>query len=69
MTDKQQLEFNQSKIGKNLEVLFDRKTEKQAIGRTEYMQVVYDNNLSLYGKMVMMKITEAHQNTLKGELV
>lgn len=64
-----QLEFNQSCIGKIMPVLFDKKNERQICGKTAYMQSVYLNDFSLYGKIVSIKITDASQNTVSGVIV
>lgn len=70
---KQQLEFNQSCVGKTLPVLFQKegKFDDQIIGKTPYMQSVYIKNpdKSLFGKIVNVKITEGFQASVTGELV
>lgn len=66
---KQQLKFNQNTVGKTLPVLFDRIINNQVSGRTPLMQLVYMDDLSLYGKIVNVLITEGHQNTLQGKIV
>ncbi|MBQ4875267.1 MAG: tRNA (N6-isopentenyl adenosine(37)-C2)-methylthiotransferase MiaB [Rickettsiaceae bacterium H1] len=65
---KQQLEYNQGFVGKTISVLFDRKNDKQAIGRSPYMQAVYVDDISLYGEIKNILITEGNQNSLKGIL-
>jgi tRNA-2-methylthio-N6-dimethylallyladenosine synthase len=65
----QQLEFNQNCIGKIMPVLFDKKNDKQLVGKTEYMQSVYLNDFSFFTKIVNMKITGASQNTVSGVVV
>ena len=63
--------FNESCIGKTLPVLFDRsgKKEGQMIGRSPYLQSVYMDNAEQYaGQIVDVRITEAKQNSLGGEL-
>lgn len=72
LIQKQQLSFNQSCVGKTLEVLFDRKGrhEGQLVGRSPYMQSVHviaqDENL--LGKIIPISITEATANSLKGKI-
>ena len=65
----QQLKFNQDTIGKTVSVFFDKKNDKQVVGKTPYMQSVYSEDFSLYGKIVDMKVTDAFQSTVKGDLV
>ncbi|AHX11722.1 tRNA-i(6)A37 thiotransferase enzyme MiaB [Neorickettsia helminthoeca str. Oregon] len=60
-----QLLFNQKMIGKTVKVLFDKKNTDQISGRTEYMQPVYSDDASLFGKMVTMEVKDASAFTLK----
>lgn len=66
----QQLAFNDSCIGHELAVLFDRqgKYQDQLIGKTPYMQSVYvdDAGDDLYGKLKQVRITKAFANSLTG---
>ena len=62
----QQLEYNQSFVGKTIKVLFDRKNKKQSIGRSPYMQAVYIDDPKSYGTIRDVLITEGNQNSLKG---
>ncbi len=69
----QQLEYNQTSIGKIMPVLFDRegKHEGQIIGKTPYMQSVYLQNPpeNLLGNIVNVKITGTSTSSLTGEVV
>ena len=67
----QQLNFNQSFFGKTLEVLFDRKSDKQKIGRSPYLQSVCidSDNDSLYNTIQKVKITNTGPYSLNGELL
>ncbi len=68
----QQLSFNQSFIGKTLNVLFERdgKHEGQLIGKTPYLQSIYVKaNQRLKGQILETKITQAKQNGLAGDLI
>jgi tRNA-2-methylthio-N6-dimethylallyladenosine synthase len=68
----QQIAYNQSFVGKTVEVLLDRtgKFENQLIGKTPYMQSVHlTTKLDKFGNMVDVLITGAHQNSLSGEIV
>ena len=67
--NKQQLEFNQSCIGRTLEVLLDRpgRISGQLVGRSPYMQAVHVNEMGLnVGSIVELKITSGHANSLAG---
>lgn len=70
---KQQREFNESCVGKTLDVLFDRKGrhEGQLMGRSPYMQSVHvkEADAALQGQIVPVKIVEATANSLTGEVV
>ncbi len=60
--------YNRSGVGKVMEVLFDRKgkLEGQILGRSPHMQSVYVNDAYNFGKIVPVKIMEAHSNSLSG---
>ena len=68
----QQLEFNQTVIGKIMPVLFDRtgKHEGQLLGKTEYMQSVHlSGDYRHFGNMAQSFNHRRHkQNGLTGEL-
>ena len=70
---KQQLEFNESCIGKVLPVLFQKegKYENHIVGKTPYMQSAYVENAdkSLLGAIINVKITRALPTSVTGELV
>ncbi|OKH87295.1 tRNA (N6-isopentenyl adenosine(37)-C2)-methylthiotransferase MiaB [Thalassospira sp. TSL5-1] len=69
----QQLAFNQSCVGREMDVLLDRtgKFEGQLVGRSPYMQPVHVNGLTEadLGRIVRLKITAAKPFSLAGELV
>ena len=68
----QQLSFNESMVGKTLDVLFDRsgKLAGQIVGKTAYMQsVTLDGCSSLFGNIFKVKINNAYGNSLAGEIV
>jgi tRNA-2-methylthio-N6-dimethylallyladenosine synthase len=69
----QQLAFNKSCVGNVMQVLFDRdgKFDNQIIGKTPYMQSVYIANpeRDLLGKIIVVKITTAANNSLTGQIV
>jgi tRNA-2-methylthio-N6-dimethylallyladenosine synthase len=70
---KQQLEFNESCVGKTLPVLFQKegKYNDQIVGKTPYMQSAYVENAdkTLLGKIVNVKIIKALATSVAGELV
>lgn len=78
---KQQLEFNQSFEGCEIEVLFDQFNKRfpnQISGRSKYMQVVNvpfsEDQRDFYekkvlGKILRVKITEPLKNCLRGQLL
>lgn len=72
LLNKQQVNYNQSFIGKTLPILFDRrgKKEGQLMGRSPYMHSVFATaNPRLMGQIVEVKITDAHPNGLSGDVV
>jgi tRNA-2-methylthio-N6-dimethylallyladenosine synthase len=69
---RQQLEFNQASVGKTLPVLFDRdgKFDGQLVGKTEYMQSVYVQDVEyLRGHIAEVNIAGGYANSLTGEIV
>jgi len=70
---KQQLEFNESCVGKILPVLFEKtgKFDGQIVGKTPYMQSVYIDNAdkNLIGKIVDVKITRGLAISVAGEVI
>ncbi|WP_025263962.1 tRNA (N6-isopentenyl adenosine(37)-C2)-methylthiotransferase MiaB [Wolbachia endosymbiont of Onchocerca volvulus] len=71
LINKQQLEFNQSMVGKAIPVLFSDKKGKhqnQIIGKSPYMQsvCVSDPEGKYRDKIVNVKVLEAWQNSLLG---
>lgn len=74
LISEQQLMFNQSTVGKVIPVLFSNKQGKhqnQIIGKSPYMQsVCVDDPKGEYrDKIVNVKISEARQNSLLGDVV
>ena len=72
MLSRQQLLFNQSKIGTVQRVLVDRLGKKpgQAIGKSPFMQsVVLENAVHYVGQMVDVEIHEAYEFSLKGSII
>ena len=69
----QQMVFNQSCVGREMDVLLDRtgKFEGQLVGRSPYMQPVHVSGLTEadLGRIVRLKITAAKPFSLAGELV
>ena len=68
----QQLAFNQSLIGKTLSVLVEdtSRAGSELFGRAPYLQGThFHGDTSLIGQIAMVKITDAGQNSLRGELV
>ena len=69
----QQREFNRLTVGRTVPVLFDRRGRKprQLAGRTPAMQAVHvtcEDPESLMGEIRDVVVTEAHANSLQGEL-
>ena len=67
-----QLKFNQSSVGKTMDVLFENKGRHagQLTGRTPYMQNLYaDANKDLLNKICRVKVKEATMNSLSGKIV
>ncbi|MBL6785181.1 MAG: tRNA (N6-isopentenyl adenosine(37)-C2)-methylthiotransferase MiaB [Rickettsiales bacterium] len=67
----QQLDFNQKFLGTKLDVLFDRFSPTQRIGRSPYLQSVCVNsdNKELHNKICKVEITNAGPYSLNGKLV
>ena len=64
-----QIDMNQSLIGKEIEVLVENKTSKSTkyFGRSEYMTpVIFDGKDQDVGKVIKVKINNSNQNTLFG---
>ena len=69
---RQAREFNASKVGATVPVLFAETGRKpgQIIGKTPWLQSVYaDGNARLIGGIVDVRLTEGHANSLAGEIV
>ncbi len=68
----QQTEFNKSKVGQTLSVLLEKegRHEGQLVGKSEYMQsVIVQNPKYKIGDIVNVKIKDATQNSLHGEII
>ncbi len=69
----QQRTFNDSKVGETMEVLIEKpgKRPGQMVGKTIFLQTVNLDNCSsdMIGKTINVRITEATQNTLMGQIV
>lgn len=72
LINEQQSAFNKTCAGQTMPILFDRKGKKpgQLSGRSPYFQSVYvQGNERLIGHILDVKITNAFDNSLTGELV
>ncbi len=72
LINEQQAAFNKTCEGKTMPILFDRKGKKQGqvCGRSPYSQSVYvTGNDRLIGNIIDVKITEAFDNSLTGDVV
>ena len=72
LLDSQQQAFNQQMVGRRLSLLLDRTGRRpgQLVGRSPYMQAVHlDGPASMLGRMVEVEITDAHANSLAGQLI
>lgn len=68
----QQLDYNQSWVGKDVNVLFERpgKIDGQVIGKTPHLQsVVVKGDDSLFGNILKVRIKEGYGNSLIGDLI
>jgi len=69
---RQAREFNTSKVGATVPVLFAEAGRKpgQIIGKTPWLQSVYaEGNPRLIGRIVDVRLIEGHPNSLAGEIV
>ena len=72
LVNQQQLNFNQACVGTVQRVLFDRvgQAEGQLLGKTAYMQSVpLEAPKRLFGTLMDVIITEAHANSITGEII
>lgn len=71
LLNRQQADFNRRTLGKRFEVLLERegRIEGQTLGKSPYLQSVHvkDSPFPL-GTLVEVEITEAHPNSLRGEI-
>jgi tRNA-2-methylthio-N6-dimethylallyladenosine synthase len=68
----QQLRFNRRMVGSVQPVLIERPGRKagQVIGKTPYMQsVVLENAVHMMGRLVDVRVHEAYEFSLKGEVL
>ena len=68
----QQVHFNKAQTDKTLDVLFEKQGKKpgQMVGRSPYLQTVHvDADETVIGKILPVKITKAHANSLSGEIL
>ena len=64
-------DFNASKVGATVPVLFAERGRKpsQIVGKTPWLQSVYaEGNPRLIGRIVDVRLTEGHANSLAGEI-
>jgi tRNA-2-methylthio-N6-dimethylallyladenosine synthase len=69
---RQARDFNASKVGATVPVLFAETGRKpgQVIGKTPWLQSVYaEGNPRLIGSITAVRLTEGHANSLAGEIV
>jgi tRNA-2-methylthio-N6-dimethylallyladenosine synthase len=67
LLNKQQKEFNQTCVGRKMDILLEKKgrREGQLIGRSPWLQsVIVDDSLGNPGDIVHVEITEAAPNSL-----
>ncbi len=72
LLNRQQVEFNQAQIDRVLPVLFEKtsRQEGQVTGRSPYLQPVHVTaDAALIGRILPVRITAAHANSLSGVLV
>ena len=73
LLDKQSLQSNQKQIGSKMEVLVEgraRKGHNHVMGKTTcYRKVIFEAPKEVIGQLVMVRIINASQSTLTGELI
>ncbi len=72
LLDAQQLAFNQAGVGQVMPVLLERPGRRlgQLVGRSPYMQAVHvQARAGLSGRMVPVRVDEAHPNSLSGTVI
>ena len=73
LLDKQSLRSNQKQIGSKMEVLVEgraRKGHNHVMGKTTcYRKVIFEAPKEVIGQLVMVRIINASQSTLMGELI
>src|SRR5882672_9437197 len=71
LVGRQARDFNASKVGATVPVLFAERGRKpgQIVGKTPWLQSVYaEGNPRLIGGIVAVHLTEGHANSLAGEI-
>ena len=69
----QQFDFNKNSVNSNIKVLVLKNGKKlnQFLGRSPFNQSVYFNHekKELIGSIINVKVTEAHQNSISGQII
>ena len=69
----QQFDFNKNSVNSNIKVLVLKNGKKlnQFLGRSPFNQSVYFNHekKELIGKIINVKVTDAHQNSISGQII
>jgi len=71
LLNQQQLDFNQSNVGRRMPILIEREGRRpgQRVGRSPYMQAVHvDAPDSVHGQILPVEIVSAGPNSLSGQL-
>ena len=70
LLNKQQYEFNQTFVNKEMDILFERYDENHLIGRSPYLQpVIVDYNKTYYKQIKKVKITRSGPHNLNGKVI
>ena len=72
LLNKQQIDFNSSFKGKELEVLLEKpgKKDGQLVGKSPYLQSIYVNSkMNKIGDLLKLKIISTTKNSLEGKLI
>ena len=72
LLNKQQIDFNNSFKGKELEVLLEKpgKKDGQLVGKSPYLQSIYVNSkMNKIGDLLKLKIISTTKNSLEGKLI
>ena len=69
LSDKNELNYNEKYIGKEVEVLFEEKQEDYFVGHTKnYIVSKIKTNENLENRIIKILVTEAHNNEIIGEI-